>query len=87
MDLTVSTENHGGPVLNSRGEMIGMALRFNPATPQSSQAGMLIPSDALARSVHMIIEQGVCQRPSLGLFLACTDHNSHHLPQGAMVVE
>jgi len=88
IDVAVSAENHGGPVLNSRGEMIGMAVQFSPQAPHSRQVGLLVPSDTLARSVGKILEQGLCQRASLGLDLASTDHFSQRSPyQGATVVE
>ena len=64
-DVLMNPRNRGGPLLNSRGQVIGMAVG-----QAENQVGQAIPSDSLQKHVLTIISSGHVTRPSLGMYLA-----------------
>lgn len=64
-DVLMNPRNRGGPLLNSRGQVIGMAVG-----QAENQVGQAIPSDSLQKHVQSIISNGHVTRPSLGMYLA-----------------
>ena len=64
-DVLMNSRNRGGPLLNSRGQVIGMAVG-----QAENQVGQAIPSDSLRKHVLSIISSGHVMRPSLGMYLA-----------------
>mmetsp|Transcript_25311 Transcript_25311/g.58797 ORF Transcript_25311/g.58797 Transcript_25311/m.58797 type:complete len:588 (+) Transcript_25311:66-1829(+) len=89
IDVPVDVGNEGGPVLNSRGQVIGMAVGFSSDFEPTSSSGLLVPSDAIARSIDHIMADGAVRRPTLDLYLASDDAAAEMgLPHaGAVVVE
>ncbi|CAJ1393642.1 unnamed protein product [Effrenium voratum] len=65
-DAVMTSSNRGGPLLNSRGQVIGMAV----AQTEDPRIGQSIPSDSLRKHVSSILASGRVSRPALGMFLA-----------------
>lgn len=65
-DVLMNSDNRGGPLLNSRGQVVGMAV----GADARAQVGQAIPSDSLQKHVLSIIASGHVTRPSLGMYLA-----------------
>jgi len=66
-DAAVNPGNSGGPLLNIRGEVIGMNTAILSGVGEFSGVGFAIPSDAIKREVQSIIETGSYQHPWLGV--------------------
>jgi S1-C subfamily serine protease len=66
-DAAVNPGNSGGPLLNIRGEVIGMNTAILSGVGEFSGVGFAIPSDAIKREVQSLIETGSYQHPWLGV--------------------
>ncbi|MGF1537500.1 MAG: HhoA/HhoB/HtrA family serine endopeptidase [Elainellaceae cyanobacterium] len=66
-DTAINPGNSGGPLLNARGEVIGM----NTAIIQGAQGiGFAIPIDTVQRIAQQLIETGKVEHPFLGIQMA-----------------
>ena len=65
-DAPVNPGNSGGPLLNTRGEMIGMNTAILSGTNTFSGIGFAIPSNTIAKIVPTLIEKGYYLHPYLG---------------------
>jgi S1-C subfamily serine protease len=71
-DALINPGNSGGPLLNMRGEVIGMnTATFISGTSGFSGIGLAVPSNAITRIVPTLIEKGNYTHPWLG-FTAAT---------------
>jgi S1-C subfamily serine protease len=66
-DAAINPGNSGGPLLNLRGEVIGMNTWILSDTGQFSGVGFAIPSDTVKREVTSLIETGGYQHPWIGI--------------------
>ncbi|MFQ6054293.1 MAG: S1C family serine protease, partial [Candidatus Bathyarchaeia archaeon] len=66
-DAAINPGNSGGPLLNMRGEVVGMNTAILSETRQFSGIGFAIPSDTIKREVPSLIETGSYQHPFLGI--------------------
>ncbi|MFY9797186.1 MAG: trypsin-like peptidase domain-containing protein [Candidatus Nitrosopolaris sp.] len=66
-DATVNPGNSGGPLLDTRGEMIGMNTAILSGTNAFSGIGFAIPSNTITKIVPTLIEKGYYPHPYLGL--------------------
>ena len=66
-DAAINPGNSGGPLLNMRGEVVGMNTAILSETRQFSGIGFAIPSDTIKREVPSLIETGSYQHPYLGI--------------------
>ncbi|KON30095.1 hypothetical protein AC482_04725 [miscellaneous Crenarchaeota group-15 archaeon DG-45] len=66
-DAAINPGNSGGPLLNMRGEVVGMNTAILSETPQFSGVGFAIPSDTIKREVSSLIEMGSYEHPFLGI--------------------
>jgi serine protease Do len=69
-DAALSPGNSGGPLMNTRGEVIGIntAIAVQPGAPVS--IGFAIPSNLAHRVAEQLIRYGEVRRPYLGVALA-----------------
>jgi len=66
-DAAINPGNSGGPLMNMRGEVVGMNTAILSETQQFSGIGFAIPSDTIKREVPSLIETGSYQHPYLGI--------------------
>jgi S1-C subfamily serine protease len=66
-DAPINPGNSGGPLLNMRGEVIGINSAIYSTTGQFAGVGFAIPSNTLAKVVPSLITTGSFQHPWLGI--------------------
>ncbi|MFQ6053514.1 MAG: S1C family serine protease [Candidatus Bathyarchaeia archaeon] len=66
-DAAINPGNSGGPLLNMRGEVVGMNTAIVSETRQFSGIGFAVPSDTIKRELPSLIETGSYQHPYLGI--------------------
>lgn len=66
-DAAINPGNSGGPLLNMRGEVVGMNTAILSETPQFSGIGFAIPSNTIKRETPSLIETGSYEHPYLGI--------------------
>lgn len=67
LDAALNRGNSGGPLLNTRAELIGMNTAIASSTGENTGVGFAIPSNTLARVVPQLIRDGRVIRPDLGI--------------------
>ncbi|KAJ1450334.1 trypsin-like cysteine/serine peptidase domain-containing protein [Pelagophyceae sp. CCMP2097] len=63
-DAAINAGNSGGPLLDSRGRLVGVNAAVSPG---ASGVGFAVPVDAVRRIVNQLIRYGRMVRPSLGI--------------------
>lgn len=68
-DAAINPGNSGGPLLNLRGEVVGVNAQIlsRSATPANAGVGFAIPSNIVRRIAPALIERGSYQWPWLGV--------------------
>jgi S1-C subfamily serine protease len=66
-DAPINPGNSGGPLLNMRGEVIGINSAIYSTTGQFAGVGFAVPSNTLAQVVPSLITTGSYQHPWLGV--------------------
>jgi S1-C subfamily serine protease len=66
-DAPINPGNSGGPLLNMRGEVIGINSAIFSTTGQFAGVGFAIPSNTIAQVVPSLITTGSYQHPWLGI--------------------
>jgi S1-C subfamily serine protease len=66
-DAAINPGNSGGPLLNIRGEVIGINSAIFSTTGQFAGVGFAIPSNTIAQIVPSLITTGSYQHPWLGV--------------------
>lgn len=66
-DAPINPGNSGGPLLNMRGELIGINSAIYSTTGQFAGVGFAIPSNTIAQIVPSLITTGSYQHPWLGV--------------------
>jgi S1-C subfamily serine protease len=66
-DAPINPGNSGGPLLNMRGEVIGINSAIYSTTGQFAGVGFAVPSSTLAQVVPSLITTGSYQHPWLGV--------------------
>lgn len=75
-DAAINPGNSGGPLLNARGEMIGINTAIQPnAGGGSIGIGFAVPVDLAKRIIPEIISKGYVSRPWLGISPAPLNRN------------
>jgi S1-C subfamily serine protease len=69
-DARLNPGDSGGPLLNTRGEVIGMNTAIVSGTDKLSGIGFAIPSNTITKIVPILIEKGYYPHPYLGLLFA-----------------
>ena len=67
IDAALNRGNSGGPLLNSRGLLIGMNTAIASSTGENTGVGFAIPADTIRRVAAQLIEFGRVTRASLGI--------------------
>lgn len=69
-DAAVNPGNSGGPLVDSRGRVVGINTAIAPESVTSAGVGFAIPVETIERVVAQILEQGFEPWPEIGLVLA-----------------
>ncbi len=67
IDAALNSGNSGGPLLDSRGRLIGMNTAIASSTGQNTGVGFAIPANSLGRVLPELIQHGKVIRPDLGV--------------------
>ncbi len=67
IDAALNQGNSGGPLLNSRGRLIGMNTAIASRTGENTGVGFSIPVNSIHRVVPQLIENGRVIRPDVGI--------------------
>ncbi len=66
-DAAINPGNSGGPLLNMKGQVIGMNTAIFSSTGAYSGVGFAIPSESIIRELSSLISTGTYEHPWLGL--------------------
>ena len=66
-DAAINPGNSGGPLLNARGEVIGMTTAIISQVGQSAGIGFAVPMNAIARILPQLVQHGRVIRADLGI--------------------
>jgi len=66
-DAAINPGNSGGPLLNVRGEVVGVNTAIRSATGVNSGIGFAVPINTVERIVPALIEEGIYHYPYLGI--------------------
>jgi S1-C subfamily serine protease len=67
IDAALNRGNSGGPLLDSRGRLIGVNTAIASSTGENTGVGFAIPVSTVARVVPQLIQRGRVIRPELGV--------------------
>jgi len=67
VDAAVNPGNSGGPLVNMRGEVVGMNTAIISGSGTSAGVGFAVPSDTVVREVPSLIATGEYKHPWLGI--------------------
>jgi S1-C subfamily serine protease len=68
-DAAINQGNSGGPLLNSKGDVIGVNTMIVSTSGSSAGLGFAVPIDTVKRIVPQLIQYGKVIRPGLGIGL------------------
>ncbi|MEM3094743.1 MAG: trypsin-like peptidase domain-containing protein, partial [Nitrososphaera sp.] len=91
-DAPINPGNSGGPLLNMRGEVIGINSAIFSTTGQFAGVGFAIPSDTMTKVVPSLITTGSFKHPWLGvsgrdMTPGIADRLNLEEPRGFLVME
>ena len=66
-DAAINPGNSGGPLLNMRGEIVGINTAIQSATGEFTGVGFAVPSQTLAKIVPSLIQNGEYKHPWIGI--------------------
>jgi len=66
-DAAINPGNSGGPLLNMRGEIIGINTAIQSATGEFTGVGFAIPSQTVAKIIPTLIADGEYKHPWIGI--------------------
>jgi S1-C subfamily serine protease len=92
IDAAVNPGNSGGPLVNVKGQVVGVNTAIQSATGTFTGIGFAIPSDTVKREIDDLIETGTYKHPWLGVTaldvnIAIADAIGLEKPQGVLIVE
>ena len=67
VDMSLNQGNSGGPLLNTRGELIGMNAAIMSSDGDSAGVGFAIPASTIQRIVGKLLTEGRVIRPTIGI--------------------
>lgn len=66
-DAAINPGNSGGPLLNIRGEIVGINTAIQSATGEFTGVGFAVPSQTVAKIVPSLIQNGEYKHPWIGI--------------------
>jgi S1-C subfamily serine protease len=92
IDAAVNPGNSGGPLVNVKGQVVGVNTAIQSATGTFTGIGFAVPSDTVKREIDNLIETGGYKHPWLGITasgvnIAVADAVGLDKPQGIIVVD
>ena len=66
-DAAINPGNSGGPLLNMRGEVVGMNTAIQSTTGEFTGIGFAIPSKTIVKIIPTLIEKGEYKHPWIGI--------------------
>lgn len=66
-DAAINPGNSGGPLLNMRGDIVGINTAIQSATGEFTGVGFAVPSQTVAKIVPTLIEAGEYKHPWIGI--------------------
>ena len=90
IDAAVNPGNSGGPLVNIKGQVVGVNTALQSETGTFAGIGFAIPSDTVKREIDDLIESGTYKHPWLGVSawdvnLAIADAIGLEKPQGILI--
>ena len=73
-DAAINTGNSGGPLLNMRGELIGINALIISRIKENAGVGMAIRGDIVQKSFKSMVEHGKVERPAVGVMIMPLDN-------------
>ncbi len=67
LDISLNQGNSGGPLINTRSELIGMNTAIMSTNGDSAGVGFAIPVSTIRRIVPQLIRNGYVVRPTIGI--------------------
>ena len=91
IDAAVNPGNSGGPLVNLKGQVVGVNTAIQSETGTFIGIGFAIPSDTVKREIDDLIETGTYKHPWLGVSardvtIAIADAIGLEKPQGVLIV-
>jgi S1-C subfamily serine protease len=87
-DASVNPGNSGGPLLDSRGRLIGVNTVILSPSGAWAGVGFAVPIDTVRRVVDAIITSGHVPKPALGVHAAAdAQARMLNLPRGVLIIE
>jgi S1-C subfamily serine protease len=92
IDAAVNPGNSGGPLVNVKGQVVGVNTAIQSATGTFTGIGFAVPSDTVKREIDDLIETGGYKHPWLGITasgvnIAVADAVGLDKPHGIIVVD
>jgi S1-C subfamily serine protease len=92
IDAAVNPGNSGGPLVNLKGQVVGVNTAIQSETGTFTGIGFAIPSDTVKREIGDLIETGDYKHPWLGVSaldvdMTIADSMGLEKPQGVLIVE
>ena len=66
-DAAINPGNSGGPLLNMRGEVVGINTAIQSSIGEFSGIGFAVPSNTISKIVPTLIEEGKYAHPWIGI--------------------
>ncbi len=66
-DAAINPGNSGGPLLNMRGEVVGINTAIQSATGEFTGVGFAIPSQTIVKIIPTLIDKGEYKHPWIGI--------------------
>ena len=66
-DAAINPGNSGGPLLNMKGEVVGMNTAIQSATGEFTGVGFAVPSKTIKKVVPVLIRDGIFHHPWMGI--------------------
>jgi S1-C subfamily serine protease len=92
IDAAVNPGNSGGPLVNIKGQVVGVNTAIQSETGTFTGIGFAVPSDTIKREINDLIESGGYSHPWLGVTvlevgIALSEAIGLEKPQGILVID